>query len=307
LIFSLITLLLRTYIYKNIVNLQGKKNNKIKLLNKNNIIRKLTTVKIKKMNFMNPESVYNLSNIRQDLIRMEDTIIFNLIERADFPIMPSIYEKDSRLIKFPNFNGSFLDWIFQQHESIQSQCRRYQSPDQYPFYPNVIKESVLPNIKYPKLLANYFRDININNEIMNVYINEIIPRVANDGEEGENFGSAAMMDISTLQSLSRRIHFGMFVAEAKFQENRELYKKLIKENDIDGIIENITNSAVEEKILNRLLIKARTYGTDPTAGDQGTSKIHPEAVVKIYKDLVIPLTKKVEVDYLLRRLEDEDF
>lgn len=257
------------------------------------------------MDFMNPESVYDLANIREDLVRMEDSIIFNLIERADFPIMPSVYENNSKLI--PGFEGSFLDWLFQQHESVQSQCRRYQAPDQYPFYPHVVKESVLPPINYPKLLANYFREININDEIMDVYINKIIPRVANQGEESENYGSTAIMDISTLQTLSRRIHFGMFVAESKFQADRELYTKLIKEKNVDGIMENITNSAVEEKILQRLLIKAKTFGTDPTAGIEGTSKIEPEAVVTIYKELVIPLTKKVEVNYLLRRLEDEKF
>ncbi|GAV27633.1 hypothetical protein PMKS-001101 [Pichia membranifaciens] len=79
------------------------------------------------------------------------------------------------------------------------------------------------------------------------------------------------------------------------------------DGDVDGIMANITNSAVEENILKRLMEKAKAYGTDPTAGNQGTSKVHPEAVVGIYKDWVIPLTKKVEVEYLLRRLEDKDF
>lgn len=255
---------------------------------------------------MKPESVYNLANIRENLIRMEDTIIFNLIERSDFPLNPSIYEKNSESIQIPDFDGSFLDWIFQQTETVESQVRRYQSPDQYPFYPHVIKDSFLPPIKYPKLLATYFREVNINSKIMNVYVEQMLPRVAKSaGEEGENFGSTATVDVVTLQSLSRRIHFGMFVAEAKFQADRELYTKLIKARDVDGIVANITNAAVEEKILNRLLVKAKAYGTDPTAGEKSASKVHPEAVVKIYKDWVIPLTKEVEVDYLLRRLEDE--
>lgn len=258
------------------------------------------------MDFMNPASVYNLSNIREDLIRMEDTIIFNLIERSDFPTMPSVYEINSANIKIPNFDGSFLDWIFQQQEKIESKVRRYQSPDQYPFYPDVIEESFLPEIKYPKLLASYFREVNINPRIMKVYIDEIIPRIAKSkGEENENYGSTATMDISVLQSLSRRIHFGMFVAEAKFQADRELYTRLIQNKDVEQIMQNITNVQVEEKILKRLMEKARAYGTDPTAGDQSESKVHPEAVVGIYRDWVIPLTKKVEVDYLLRRLEDD--
>lgn len=272
-----------------------------------NTTKKQKNCKINKMDFLKPESVYNLANIREDLIRMEDTIIFNLIERSDFPTMPSVYNKESEKIQIPNFDGSFLDWIFQQQEIIESQVRRYQAPDQYPFYPKVIKDSFLPKINYPKLLANYYRDVNINNEIKEIYINKIIPRVAKyDGEEEENYGSTATIDISVLQSLSRRIHFGMFVAEAKFQADKELYTKLIKDKDIEGITENITNSAVEEKILQRLIAKAKAYGTDPTSNDS-SSKVHPEAVVGIYKDWVIPLTKKVEIEYLLRRLEDKEF
>lgn len=260
------------------------------------------------MDFMDPKSVYNLSNIRDDLIRMEDTIIFNLIERSDFYTMASVYEKNSDVIKVPNFNGSFLDWLFQQQEIVQSQVRRYQSPDQYPFYPEVIKESFLPAIAYPKILAGYSDEININTEIMEVYVNKIVPKIAKkNGEESENFGSTASIDIQTLQNISRRIHFGLFVAESKFQSDRQLYTRLIKEKNVDEIMKCITNAAVEEKILQRLLSKAKAYGTDPTAGIEGKSKIDPEIVVKIYRDYVIPLTKKVEVDYLLRRLEDADF
>lgn len=260
------------------------------------------------MNFMKPETIYNLANIRDDLIRMEDTIIFDLIERSEFYTMPSVYEKNSPNIKVPNFDGSFLDWLFQQHEIVDSQVRRYETPDQYPFYPHVIKKSFLPPLQYPKILANYSDEININSHIMDIYIKEIVPKIAKkEGDESDNYGSTATIDIHTLQDISRRIHFGLFVAESKFQTDRELYTELIKNKDIEGIMRNITNTAVEEKILERLLMKAKAYGTDPTAGIEGKSKIEPEIVVKIYKDYVIPLTKKVEVDYLLRRLEDPEF
>ena len=49
-----------------------------------------------------------------------------------------------------------------------------------------------------------------------------------------------------LQALSKRIHFGKFIAEAKFQAETERYTKLILANDADGIMEALTNSAVEE-------------------------------------------------------------
>lgn len=257
------------------------------------------------MNFSEPETVYSLANIRHALVQMEDTIIFNLLERSDFPHSPIVYEQHPDL-EIPSHDGSFLDWLFCEHEKIQSQVRRFQSPDQFPFYPNSIQESFLPPIHYPKVLADYFREININSQIKNVYIKEMVPRVSQSGEDFENIGSTAMTDIATLQSLSRRIHFGMFVAEAKFRSEREKYTQLILNKDIEGIMKEITNEKVEELILQRLVQKAKAYGTDPTLKETTNPKIKPEVVVGIYKDWVIPLTKKVEVDYLLRRLEDSD-
>jgi chorismate mutase len=108
-----------------------------------------------------------------------------------------------------------------------------------------------------------------------------------------------------LQALSRRIHFGKFVAEAKFQAEPERFTKLIQAEDREGIGAAITNVAVEKKVLERLRLKARTYGTDPSIGAEGPGKINVDAVVSMYSDFVIPLTKDVEVEYLMQRLIPE--
>lgn len=55
-----------------------------------------------------------------------------------------------------------------------------------------------------------------------------------------------------LQALSKRIHFGKFIAEAKFQAERERYTQLILANDADGIMDALTNLAVEEVCLEAL-------------------------------------------------------
>ena len=54
---------------------------------------------------MKPETVLDLANIRQALVRMEDTIVFDLIERSQFFSSPSVYEKNKYNI--PNFDGTF--------------------------------------------------------------------------------------------------------------------------------------------------------------------------------------------------------
>ena len=258
------------------------------------------------MDFLKKDTVLDLQNIRDELVKMEDTIIFNFIERSHFATCPSVYQRNDPNLSLPNFDGSFLDWALMHMEIVHSQLRRFESPDETPFFPDKIVKPILPSLNYPKLLASYSSEVNYNDKIKHTYIESIVPLISKrDGNMWENFGSVATRDIEALQSLSRRIHFGKFVAEAKFQSEKERFKKLILAKDIDGIMAAITNAEVEEKILKRLKVKAEVYGVDPT-NDKSDRKITPEYLVRIYKDIVIPITKEVEVEYLLRRLEDED-
>ncbi|GME90922.1 unnamed protein product [Ambrosiozyma monospora] len=138
------------------------------------------------MDFMKPETVLNLANIRESLVRMEDTIIFNFIERSQFYSSPSVYEENK--FPIPNFKGSFLDWLLLSHEKIHSQVRRYEAPDETPFFPDHLPETFLPSLNYPPVLAAYTDEINVNDEIKQIYISEIIPGLSTHGEQPENLG-----------------------------------------------------------------------------------------------------------------------
>lgn len=122
----------------------------------------------------------------------------------------------------------------------------------------------------------------------------------------QQYGSTATADIAVLQALSKRIHFGKFIAEAKFQSETERYTALIHANDAEGIMEALTNRAVEKKVLERVKRKASTYGQDiadssvTVPSDQ--LKVDPQLISDLYRDFVMPLTKEVEVDYLLQRV-----
>lgn len=238
---------------------------------------------------------------------MEETIVFGLIERSQFFLLPSVYQPNK--YKIPSFDGSFMEWLLLQTEKTHSQVRRYEAPDETPFFPDQLLKPLLPSVDYPKVLASYSDEVNVNQDILEFYVNLIVPQIAcEQGEQNENSGSVSVCDVECLQALSRRIHFGKFVAEAKYKGDPELYKRLILAKDIKGIEASITNQAVEDKILLRLKEKCRTYGTDPSLDFSQTpqAKVDPELIVHLYKQYVIPLTKKVEVEYLLRRLEDEE-
>ncbi|KAF2467670.1 chorismate mutase [Lindgomyces ingoldianus] len=252
----------------------------------------------------------DLSNIRFQLIRLEDTITFHLIERVQFPLNHTIYVPGG--LHIPDSSLSLFDWMLRQQERLQSLVRRYQSPDEYPFFPDALQTPILKPLHYPKIL--HPNNVNVNEKLKNSYIEHILPAACSQyghgdrGEQQENYGSAATCDVACLQALSRRIHFGKFVAEAKFQKETERFVKLIRAEDRQGIDDAITDAKVEKKVLERLRLKAKTYGTDPESnGDGSPVKINADAVVAMYKDWVIPLTKEVEVEYLMQRLEGTEW
>ncbi|KAF2672209.1 chorismate mutase [Microthyrium microscopicum] len=249
----------------------------------------------------------DLFNIRYQLIRLEDTITFHLIERAQFPLNATIYKAGG--IAIPNSDLSLFDWIMSASERLHALVRRYESPDETPFFPSALEKPILQPLHYPQIL--HANDVNVNPEIKDSYINHILPTVCAQREERpeqqENYGSAATIDVLVLQSLSRRIHFGKFVAESKFRTETDRFVKLIKAEDRKGIDEAITNMAVEQQVLDRLKLKAATYGTDPSGGSRDVGKIDVDAVVNTYKNYVIPLTKVVEVEYLMQRLKGTEW
>lgn len=182
---------------------------------------------------------------------------------------------------------SLFDWMLREQERLHSLVRRYQAPDEYPFFPDVLQKPILQPLNYPKILHE--NDVNVNKQLKESYINHILPAAcAKFGREEradaqENYGSAAVCDVNCLQALSRRIHFGKFVAEAKFRKETDRFVALIKAEDKKGIGEAITDTKVEKKVLERLRLKAKTYGTDPDIASHDPGKINVDAVVAMYK------------------------
>ena len=233
-------------------------------------------------------------------------------ERVQFPLNAAIYQPGA--ISIPNSPLSLLDYILRDTERLHSLVRRYQSPDEYPFFPAAIATPILKPLAYPKVLHD--NDVVVNDRLKTAYIEKILPaccrqrpsdRPEERGEDQENYGSAATADVLCLQALSRRIHYGKFVAESKFRSDTPRFVELIKAKDVQGLDEAITDAKVEKKVLERLRLKAKTYGTDPDSASKDLGKIDVDAVVAMYKDYVIPLTKVVEVDYLLQRLKGTEW
>lgn len=296
----------------------------------------------------------SLDYIRSTLIRQEETIIFALIERAQFrhndivykvggvpglgvPPGSSVSEEDEEE------ELSFLDFMFTGTEALHSIVRRYESPEEHAFFPSRLpkRSNSLSELDYPNLLSSdpAINDLNWNKILYDKYLSVIVPAIAEKGDD-EQYGSTVISDIVAMQALSKRIHFGKFVAESKYQSNPSGFQQLVDDGDAAGVMKLLTNEKVEEQVLTRARLKATTYGREPLMSsmpkveggddDHATAiiaaaaaaavvaaveavkkseddrayikgKVDPAIIESIYRRLIIPMTKDIEVAYLFLR------
>ena len=168
---------------------------------------------------------------------------------------------------------------------MHGKIRRYTSPDEHAFYPEALPPLALPPLAYDAVLApGASAAVNINARILGMYLEHLLPEIAAPGDDN-NYGSSAMHDVTVLQvrvrvcvrvlqtgrqagilplpsiplrslptyihcmqALSKRIHYGKFVAEAKFRKQTAEYRALIARQDSGAILELLTDRAVELKV-----------------------------------------------------------
>uniref|UniRef100_A0A0K3CMF1 chorismate mutase n=1 Tax=Rhodotorula toruloides TaxID=5286 RepID=A0A0K3CMF1_RHOTO len=219
-----------------------------------------------------------------------------------------MYTKDgfADVLHRDGFEGSWLEWLLRETEVSHAKIRRYDSPDEHPFTPrSQLPDPILPPLSYPPLLHDP-TSLNVNPRILSFYINSIVPaitrtvteRLGKVNDDG-NYGSAGTRDIECLQAISRRIHcvplLPLLVHPSHPHPQPPALESLI------------TKPAVEAALLARLEKKARWYGAelgpDGEPEEKGGRKVRPEEVVRLYREYIIPLTKEVEVEYLLHRLD----
>jgi chorismate mutase len=268
----------------------------------------------------------SLDRIRSILSRLEDTIIFSLIERAQFAHNPRIYDRGIfKELEDLEFKGSWLEWFLKETEAFHAKARRYTSPDEYPFTTG-LPAPVLPPPEHPPIL--YPNKVNVNASILSFYVRSIVPRTTvqatltvaslkrskgitgdDELEDDGNYGSAATVDVEVLQAISKRVHYGKFVSESKFRQNPAAFIPNIQQGNAESLAALITNPEVERRLLIRLRKKAMLYAQDfendgePLNNSTNKGKIDVDCVVDLYESYIIPLTKEVEVDYLLQRLD----
>ncbi|KAK0523245.1 chorismate mutase aro7 [Tilletia horrida] len=216
------------------------------------------------------DTLLSLAYIRSVLIRLEDTICFLLIERAQFAHNPTMYIPQAipELVQRENWTGSWLTWFLKESESTHAKVRRWEAPDEWPYTEaQLLPKPILPPIDYPHVLHPAAITL-VNDRILHFYQSELVPgitaRWGHKSDDGQ-YGSSAVVDVELLAALSRRIHFGMFVSESKFQSNPAAFIPhiLAKPEPNRAALERlITKPEVEAALLVRLEQKAKVYGQD---------------------------------------------
>uniref|UniRef100_A0A0E0RJ53 chorismate mutase n=1 Tax=Oryza rufipogon TaxID=4529 RepID=A0A0E0RJ53_ORYRU len=224
----------------------------------------------------NKSNVLTIGSIRSTLMKHEDTIIFGLLERSQFCYNPDTYDPNaSRIVRF---NGSLVEFMVKKTEKMHArgqnnvvtsfQMGRYKSPDEHPFFPENLLEVVEPSVEYENVLHPAAANININKRIWDVYFGDLLPRLVKEGSDG------------TLQEDS-------------------LWQ------DSDKLMELLTFAKVEDDVRARVMSKAMTFGqvVSEDLENEIKLKIEPELAVELYDKWIMPLTKEVQVQYLLKRLD----
>jgi chorismate mutase len=143
--------------------------------------------------FSSTPDVLSLSYIRSILQRLEDTILFQLIERGQNAHNAAMYKPGAfkELQEKEGWEKSWVEWFLKETESIHAKLRRWQAPDEYPFTDiKLLPEPILPPVEYPEVLYK-LAIVTVNDQIYQHYRDELVPALTS------RFGSVSLELIAT--------------------------------------------------------------------------------------------------------------
>ncbi|KAG0466971.1 hypothetical protein HPP92_018551 [Vanilla planifolia] len=214
-----------------------------------------------------PMESFTLDSLRASLEGQEDVILLCLIERATFANNSPTYDPSYLGVQ----NLSIVELFIRQTEAMEAKFGRYQNPEELPFFPNSSPIQMVPPHKFPQILYPPAASVNVSKVIWDAYFNELLPMFIKDGDDG-NYQQTAAADLSCLQALSKRIHYGRFVGEVKFSEDPQNFSHAIQAKDIQTLMNMVTFASLEEAVVKRVFKKAEVFGQNVTLEQQDAEK-----------------------------------
>jgi chorismate mutase len=240
---------------------------------------------------------FDLTKISALLEGLEETIIFKLIDRAQFRRNPTVYEKGKS-----GFDGAHNESLFtlrlRHQEKMDALFGRFCVPEERPFCTHLPGSRRKLSIPRTGLTLGDINAVNLGAMILDLYL-DLVPRVCINGDDG-HYGSSVEHDVYALQAIARRIHYGaLYVAESKYRSDPKRYGAMIRAADAQGILALLTRREVEETIAAR--IREKVEQTQARVNRKIRHVIDPDIILQFYRDCIIPLTKEGEVMYLIQR------
>jgi chorismate mutase len=228
---------------------------------------------------------------------LEETIISKLIDRAQFRVNGCIYRPGRSGFAGEKRRSLFhLRLMF--HEKMDAQFGRFCVPEERPFFSRLPKAKRKVRIPETGLRCDDYDAVNLMHDIVAAY-RTLVPRICRKGDDGQ-YGSSVEHDVYAVQAIARRVHYGsLFVAESKFSAAAEGFSALVRKRDRRAIIAKLTRKKIEERIVRRIREKTRTMQLN--VNRKVRHYIEPAIIAAFYRDVIVPLTKKGEMLYLLNR------
>ena len=239
----------------------------------------------------------DLNLIAAHLEGLEETIIHRLVDRAQFRANALAYEAGKSGFGTAG-DESLFGLRLRYHEEMDAVFGRFVVPEERPFHRSLPPPSRSVSLPESPLRIADLDFVNLTTEIVDGY-NDLIPRFCPNGDDGQ-YGSSVEHDVMAIQALGRRIHFGaLYVAESKYRSMPGEYQKAIDSGDRDVLVQLLTRPEVEARILGR--VREKVDYVQATLNTSVRTRVDPEIVMALYKEMIIPLTKEGEVRYLMAR------
>ncbi len=239
----------------------------------------------------------DLNTIAGTLESLEETIIYKLIDRAQFAVNERAYQPG-----VSGFEGeserSLFELRLQSQESMDAEFGRFHVPEERPFTDGLPEAKRKVTLPHTGLATIDYQVVSLCPVILQRY-RALIPQICPAGDDGQ-YGSSVEHDVYALQAIARRIHYGaLYVAESKYRDDPEGYCAMIDRKDTGAMMEKLTRIEVEKRITER--IRDKVTRAQESVNLQLRRVIDPEVIVTFYRDAIIPLTKEGEIAYLLHR------
>jgi chorismate mutase len=227
------------------------------------------------------EMVAKIDNLRMKLDQMSERIVSGLKDRSRYTISNGVFLEEF-------FNGmTWFRYRLFREQSLDSEFGRFEFEDQHPF---IFKKDQLTPPKRPRPHADIgITSVEFDNgpEILNIY-RDIIGKICKPGEDPDNYGEIAKLDVSNVLTLYERIcGFAAKVAEFKIEkEPRTLHF------EPEFLRSYLTDAEREKQVMDYALALARKEQLP-----------NPEVMPGFFRT-IIDRTLDLEVDYIFKASEN---